>query len=204
VVDSGIFPAHAHVGSVAGGVFIGQFGDEGDYVDRLGHGTAVAGAIREKLPEAELYAVKVFDRRLTVHTDIIFRAFEWCLRHNMDAINLSLGSKNEEHSEGYRNFLRAARERGVLVVSAGNMFPGCLEGAIGAWPDYECPRDHYRVEEGRYYASGYPRPLPGLPMTANLQGVSFAVANLTGLLLRERIEAQQSASASTETAEARP
>ncbi len=187
VVDSGIFPQHAHIGGVAGGIFIGQFGDSDDYIDRLGHGTAVAGAIREKLPTAELYAVRVFDKRLTVHTDIIYRALEWCLRNGMDAINLSLGTTNSDHAEGYQGFLRAAKERGVLVVSAGNMFPGCLEEAIGVWPDYECPRDEYRIVDGRYYASGYPRPLPGLPMTANLQGVSFAVANLTGLLLREKI-----------------
>jgi len=86
VVDSGIYPTHAHIGSVAGGVAIDQFGNTDDYIDRLGHGTAVAGAIREKLPEAELFAVKVFDRRLTAHTDIIFRAFEWCLSNGMDAM----------------------------------------------------------------------------------------------------------------------
>ena len=186
VVDSGIYPTHAHIGSVAGGVAIDQFGNTDDYIDRLGHGTAVAGAIREKLPEAELFAVKVFDRRLTAHTDIIFRAFEWCLSNGMDAINLSLGTNNANFREGYENLLAAANKQGVLVVSAGEMFPGCLEDAIGVWPDYECPRDEYRVVEGRYYASAYPRPLPGLPMDANLQGVSFAVANVTGLLLKER------------------
>ncbi|MEO8028761.1 MAG: peptidase S8, partial [Bryobacteraceae bacterium] len=67
VVDSGIYPGHMHVGSVAGGVALTVFGESGDTIDRLGHGTAVAGAIREKLPDAELFAVKVFDRRLSVH-----------------------------------------------------------------------------------------------------------------------------------------
>ncbi|MEO8025298.1 MAG: hypothetical protein ABI823_02435, partial [Bryobacteraceae bacterium] len=149
--------------------------------------TAVAGAIREKLPDAELFAVKVFDRRLSVHTDVIFRALDWCIRNRMDAINLSLGTPKAEYKEAFEGVLRRTSEIGILVVSAGEMLPGSLDGAIGAWPDFECSRDEYRVVDGRYYASGYPRPLPGLPMNANLQGVSFAVANLTGLLLRERL-----------------
>jgi hypothetical protein len=31
-------------------------------------------------------------------------------------------------------------------------------------------------------ASGYPRPIPGVPPERNLKGISFAVANATGLL----------------------
>jgi hypothetical protein len=31
-------------------------------------------------------------------------------------------------------------------------------------------------------ASGYPRPIPGVPAERNLKGLSFAVANATGLL----------------------
>jgi hypothetical protein len=33
--------------------------------------------------------------------------------------------------------------------------------------------------------SGYPRPVPGVPPERNLKGISFAVANVTGLLARE-------------------
>ena len=31
-------------------------------------------------------------------------------------------------------------------------------------------------------ASGYPRPIPGVPPERNLKGISFAVANATGIL----------------------
>ena len=30
----------------------------------------------------------------------------------------------------------------------------------------------------------YPRPIPGVPVAHNLRGVSFAVANMTGLVAR--------------------
>jgi hypothetical protein len=33
-------------------------------------------------------------------------------------------------------------------------------------------------------ASGYPRPLPGVPRSKNLHGISFAVANATGFVVR--------------------
>ena len=36
--------------------------------------------------------------------------------------------------------------------------------------------------EVRVKASGFPRPIPGVPPERNLKGLSFAVANATGLL----------------------
>ena len=49
-------------------------------------------------------------------------------------------------------------------------------------------RNSYRVDdisgEVRFYASGYPRSLPGVPRKRNLSGISFAVANMTGLIAR--------------------
>ena len=39
------------------------------------------------------------------------------------------------------------------------------------------------------YASGYPRPVPGVPPQRNLSGVSFAVGNVTGHLAARLSEA---------------
>ena len=47
VIDSGVNTTHPHVGEVAGGIAIDEQGIErADYLDRLGHGTAVTAAIR--------------------------------------------------------------------------------------------------------------------------------------------------------------
>jgi len=35
-----------------------------------------------------------------------------------------------------------------------------------------------------FRASGYPRPVPGVPPARNLHGISFAVANMTGFVAR--------------------
>jgi hypothetical protein len=44
----------------------------------------------------------------------------------------------------------------------------------------DCPRDTFRYRDGVFYASPLPRPIPGVPPERNLQGASFAVANMTG------------------------
>ena len=82
VVDSGVHALHPHVGGVAGGVAIGSDGTEAaGYLDRLGHGTAVTAAIKEKAPEAELLAVKVFGDRLATSCGALVRAIEWAAEH---------------------------------------------------------------------------------------------------------------------------
>jgi len=176
IIYSGVHPGHPHVGEIAGMVAI----DSADAIDRLGHGTAVAAAIREKAPDAELYSVKVFDRRLTAYIDVIIRALEWCGEHHMDLVNLSLGTENPAHRD---RFIQA-RGDDLLLVSAANALPGSLPGVIGVAADAECPRDAFRYRDGVYYASPYPRPIPGVPVARNLQGTSFAVANMTGLVAR--------------------
>ena len=174
VVDSGISAGHPHVGALAGGV---SFAGEGEPVDRLGHGTAVAGAIRQWAPEADLYAVKVFDRRLSATIETLLQALAWCQEQGMDIVNLSLGTANPAHREDFLAVLGA----GSLIVSPAGLLPGSLPGAIGVEADATCQRDAFRYMGGVFYASPYPRPIPGVPVERNLSGVSFAVANVSGL-----------------------
>ena len=54
--------------------------------------------------------------------------------------------------------------------------------------DEDLPRDCVEVRgEGGdrvVAASPYPRPIPGVPVERNLNGISFAVANVTGMVAR--------------------
>ena len=181
IIDSGVHCDHPHVEGVAGGVGVTPQGFTDDFIDRLGHGTAVTAAIREKTGhDAELYAVRVFDQRLSANIDTILRALEWCTGQHMDLINLSLGTSNAAHREPFERVLNGA----PLVVGAAHSLPGDLPGVIGVAPDAECPRDSYRYQDGVFYASPFPRAIPGVPPERNLNGVSFAVANMTGLIAR--------------------
>jgi hypothetical protein len=188
-------PAHPHVERVAGGVWIRESGNSEDYIDRLGHGTAVAAAIREKAPTAEIYAVKVFDRSLSTTGTILLRALDWSLDSGMQFINLSLGTLNEKYREPFLDRIERAERAGIRIVSAyetkgRSMLPGCLPGVIGVVLAPECPRSEV-VKASRNGntvcgASGFPRDIPGVPKERNLQGISFAVANVTGFLAAGR------------------
>jgi hypothetical protein len=195
VIDSGVNPNHPHVGGVAGGVWIREADQSDDYLDRLGHGTAVAAAIRDNAPSADIYAVKVFDRSLSTNGQILLRALDWCLDSGMHFINLSLGTWNVDYTEPFIDRVCRAQKMGTRIIAAyesGGRFtlPGCLAGVVGVVIEPDCPRTEIvkRVREGRPVcgASGYPRDIPGVPRERNLQGISFAVANVTGLLASGR------------------
>ena len=95
--------------------------------------------------------------------------------------------------------------------------PGSLPGAVAVTLDWTLPREQCVVEgllappidrtrsgvrlaqqapppatevptRLTVRASGYPRPVPGVPPSRNLKGISFAVANVTGLLARAMSE----------------
>ena len=99
VVDSGVHAAHPHVGGVTGGAAFGaNAAPQADYVDRIGHGTAVAAVIREKAPAAELFALKVFDRELSAPIASLVAAIDWASANRMHLVNLSLGTGKSEHA----------------------------------------------------------------------------------------------------------
>lgn len=166
IIDSGVHADHPHVGRIAGGISL----VDDDLLDRLGHGTAVAGAIRERAPVAELYAVKVFDRRLSAKMAVLVQALEWCAAERMDVVNMSLGTARPIPSIA-----------GLPVVVT---VPNVIGEAIAVVPDEACPRDAFYVRDGVFRASPYPRAIPGVPPERNLHGPSFAVANMTGFVAR--------------------
>jgi subtilisin family serine protease len=195
IVDSGVHAAHPHVGGVAGGVAIDEDGEErADFVDRLGHGTAVTAAVHDLAPEAQLLAVRVFERRLSTSVAALVGGIRWAIRHEAQIVNLSLGAAREAHERELSEVVAEAVARGVLLVAAAaegdvRWLPGSLPGVLGVRVDWRCTRDTLAAvddERGRTVvrASGYPRAIPGVPPERNLKGVSFAVANTSGLVAR--------------------
>ena len=196
VIDSGVHAGHPHVNGVAGGVSIALDGrEEADYVDRLGHGTAVTAVIREKAPEAGIFVVKIFHDSLATRIQPLLEALDWSARNGMHLINLSLGTDNPEHEVALRTTVDRLAGQGIKLIAAHQdsgvrWLPGGLAGVIPVALDWDCPREEYRTStlpDGRtlYHASGFPRPIPGVPRERNLKGISFAVANVTGLIARE-------------------
>ena len=195
IVDSGVHEAHPHVNGDAAGLAIDEDGTwSADYTDGLGHGTAVAAAIREKAPDAELIAIKVFWRSLATNVTTVERAFDAAVAHRAHVINVSLGTAGTHHRERFAAAVAYAASQGAVVVAAEEdrgvrWLPGALEeGVIPVQADWSCERDAYAVVtiDGRTVlrASPYPRDIPGIPREKNLNGVSFAVANASAFVAR--------------------
>lgn len=192
IIDSGVHAQHPHVNGVAGGVAIDAGGRvHDDFVDRLGHGTAVTAAIRDLAPAAELFAVKIFDRQLSTRVEPLVAALEWAARNGIHLVNLSLGTPRLEHGAVLGAAVDLATDAGALIVAARDdegvlYLPGCLPGVVPVQVDWTCARHSCRIVSidgvSVLRASGLPRGMPGVPPTRNLHGVSFAVANATGLL----------------------
>ena len=181
VIDSGVHADHPHVGGVVGGIAIEEDGERhGDYVDRLGHGTAVTAAIKEKAPEADLYVIKVFGRTLSTSTGVLIRAIDEAVERGARIVNISLGTASPEHELALWAAVNRARGQGALVVSPRAhedraWLPGSLDGAVGVVLDWGCPRDQLRVVHGEgqesvFVASGFPRPIPGVSPERKLEG----------------------------------
>jgi subtilisin family serine protease len=195
IIDSGVHVDHPHVGaSIAGGVGIDAHGlTSDDFIDRLGHGTAVAAAIHEKAPGARLHAVRIFGGALATNITTLVAAIDWAIAARMHLVNLSLGTSQAGHEPRLRAAVERATAAGVLLVAAsddGGMrwLPGSLPGVLPVLADATCPRDTFRVEHRAgaavFCASPFPRPIPGVPPEKNLSGISFAVANMTGFVAR--------------------
>jgi hypothetical protein len=194
VIDSGINANHPHVGRAERGVHVMAEGEDDDTTDRLGHGTAVAAAIREKAPAASLVAVRVFDRNLATSAGVLARAIVWAADHGSTLINLSLGTANPASDEVLREAVAHAQRLGAIIVSARaydgvRCMPGRLDGVAGVLIDRHCARNEMRLSidaDGTpvFCASGLPRPIPGVPDERNLSGISFAVANVSGFFAR--------------------
>ncbi|MGA7238766.1 MAG: S8 family serine peptidase [Bryobacteraceae bacterium] len=195
VIDSGAHAEHPHVRAIAGGISVRPDGtiEENAFIDRLGHGTAVMAAIQERAPEADYFAVKVFDGALRSTAQALFRALEWAIERRVNIVNLSFGTANAAHAERFQQLVQQALSDGIAIFAAKEAsghpcFPGRLDGVFGVSLDDRCERTSYRVLETAegltLKASGYPRPIPGVPKERNLQGISFAVANMTGFAAR--------------------
>jgi subtilisin family serine protease len=195
IVDSGVYASHPHVRGVEQGVAIRGDGSlDDDYVDRLGHGTAVAAVIREKSPDAAIVVIKIFWQSLSTGIRSLVGGIAEANARDAAVVNLSLGTTNQAHRPLIADVVFQAKARGTAIVAAVEneieWLPGSLDGVIPVALDWNCPRHEYRLVtlNGRpaIAASGYPREIPNVSPERNLKGISFAVANASGFVARAR------------------
>ncbi len=205
ILDSGVNPAHRQVGPVAGGVRIlreaGRARPGGsapaDWADGIGHGTAVAAAVSEDLPEDgyALWSVRIFVRRLDAPPACLAAGIRWAAERGARLVNLSAGVPPGEADADLRAACLEAGATGVTLVAPradrkGLLCPGAsdLPGVVAVEADSRLERGELRRRGRVLLASPWARPLPPLPRERNFSGASLAVAGVTNraarLLLR--------------------
>jgi subtilisin family serine protease len=194
VIDSGVFPGHPHIlaGRIGAGAAIaadGTISETGDAtIDRLGHGTAVTAAIQELAPDALIMPVRVFHDALRTSARALVTAIDWAVDAGAGVINCSLGTANPAHAALFDAAVADALAAGVQVIAPFTgpddrpCWPGQCARVIRVALDWDLPRGTTRMADGLVYASGYPRPIPGVEQRRNLHGISFATAQVSGLI----------------------
>jgi subtilisin family serine protease len=197
VIDSGVFPGHPHIVAerLLPGVAIAADGTvdggEGSAIDRLGHGTAVTAAIQELAPDVDILPIRVFRDGLRASALALTTAIMWAAENGATVINCSLGTTNAAHAALFAQALARAGAAQIVAPAAGPddapCWPGQCAGVIAVGLDWDLPRGVVRLTDGIHYASGYPRPIPGVEQRRNLHGVSFATAQVSGLIASARL-----------------
>lgn len=191
IIDTGVNPWHSHVLGRVSGLRIfsdaeGRIKEDEDFRDLVGHGTAVAGILRQGLPNAELFVVRVFDEELRSFPSLVARALLRAAAEECSIINLSLGMSAGPGSELLEKVCREVIDAGVVLVASGHperpgLLPASFSGVHGVIAaDHLVPGEVEVSQNGdyRYSASGRPRELHELP-GPNLWGNSFACARVS-------------------------
>lgn len=141
IIDSGIETEHPKIRRVARGIGLTVKSGERviqqpDHADCAGHGTACAGIIHKKAPDAELYSIRIFDETLSADGHALVAAIQWAAEQGVDVINLSLGTTDAAYKEVISEACQRAVEAGIVLIAAEHndgvpSYPANLPDVIG-------------------------------------------------------------------------
>jgi subtilisin len=88
--------------------------------DVFGHGTAIAGIIRQIAPEAQIGSFRVLSEQLRSRSLIIREGARLALQRGYHILNCSFGCGREDHVLLYKDWIDEAYVRGRHIVAACN------------------------------------------------------------------------------------
>ncbi len=191
IVDTGVKRWHSHAGGGVTGLRIyvdgeGVIREDDDFRHLVGHGTAVGAILRQQLPEAELFVVRVFDEELKSYPSLVARAILRAAAEGCSIVNMSLGMPPGPGSEILKAACCEALAAGVVLVASGHpdkpgLMPASLPGVTGVIAaDHLQPGEVEIAQSGEYCyaATGHPRDLEAMS-GPNMWGNSFACARVS-------------------------
>jgi hypothetical protein len=121
----------------------------------------------------------------------LIEAIIWAAGEGADVINCSLSTTNPANAALFADAVVMAGLAKVVAPLAGPddapCWPGQCIGVVRVGLDWDLPRGVVELRDGLHYASGYPRPIPGVEQRSNLHGISFATAQVIRLIATGRL-----------------
>lgn len=196
IVDTGVNPWHSHVrGAVTGcRIFVdaeGRIAEDDDFRDPIGHGTAIAGLVREAFADAEIFAVRVFDDHDRTYPSLVARGLLRAAAQGCSHINLSLAVPAGAGTRVLEQASAAAIEAGCVLVAPRHpdwpdALPAACQGVHMALADDTLgPGEVRRLGPLCLAAADRPRELALAVPRGNLRGPSFACTRVLLQLARE-------------------
>jgi subtilisin family serine protease len=197
IVDTGVNSWHSHVrGHVSGcRIFAGPDGridEDDDFHDPHGHGTAIAGIVREAFPRAHIFAVRVFERGQATYPSLVARGMLRAAAARCGFVNVSLSVPPDAASAALADACAAVVDAGCIVVASAradrpDWLPATLPGVYAVTADDTLACDDVRQRgERQFVACGRPRDLGVVHAGRNFSGDSFACARALVHLARRR------------------
>ena len=162
-----------------------------DDQDVLGHGTACVDLVLRIAPDAQVIPVKVFGRTLETSPGTLQLALRWAIQAGVHVINVSLGTKLRGTLYPLYLACEYARQRGIIVVAAGDnarkwSYPAIFENVIGVdAARFDSPYHfRYRPDDAmECVAWGVEQPVLGMGGGRSPRhGTSFAAPNMAGII----------------------
>jgi subtilisin family serine protease len=118
VVDTGIDDTHPWLANrvVLGHSFVEYTDPETEWRDEYGHGTHIAGIIRQGYPAVQLMSVRVINAFGSGTDDAIAAGILWAVDNNAKVINLSLGSTQDSYA--ISSAITYAKDHDIVIVAA--------------------------------------------------------------------------------------
>lgn len=201
VLDSGVDPHHPRMQDYSFTEGVSIIADDADYrvaedfIDRIGHGTAVTSIIKRLVPEAEIYVVRIFQDWLEVKTESLVCALEHVLKEvDCQILHLSLGITHGGEVSQIRELCQQLTDRGTILVSAFDnegaiSYPAAFPNVIGVDTAPNCKGDYdYEFVDSQVVnirAKGSYQRLPWVQQPyIFLGGASFAAPYVTAYVAK--------------------
>lgn len=150
--------------------------------DAMGHGTALADLIRERVPGCGLLSAQVFDRRGIATPLAVAQGIRWLAEAGARIVNMSFGLRDDRPALAAA--CAEALAAGVLLVASapamgGAIFPASYPGVLKVTGDARCGADDLALLDGIRADFGAS---PRLPTGRMIAGASVATARVTAML----------------------